>query len=687
MATRGFGARLESVQWTIDSIQPNYIYHLCAVPDDPYWSLQWDMTLINMPTAWDITKGDPITGGNPVVVAVVDSGVAQHPDLVDRLLTGYDFVANVSGGNNDQVGHGTHVAGTIGAQGDNSVGICGVCWDSVRILPVRVMDANGYAPESTILEGLDYAMQQGAQVVNMSFGAQPGVQDPAEHMEIQKLAAANIVLVAAAGNDSSGGVLAPAIYPEVISVGAVGSQGEISYFSSYGPGDLVTLAAPGGDDTVGGDAGLVYSTWVIWTGATPTYGYAYDEGTSMACPHVAGAAALLLSYGCSPREVRTRLTESATIPAMGYDETKYGAGILNVAGALGSYIQIVKPAKGSTVVNGAPTFQVNVGGVDISSIKVYIDYPDENGDGVPDSPTAPTVIDSSNINIYINSTSTQINFTWPLSGYTALTPGTHFMYVSGNSIVNGSLISDWEAFTVASQVIPAGIHLFALPYAISNTTVAPSNLFSGADFSLTSSLQSALWRWIAAPLAVDTFNQIGYEQYVPGDSTDLAWSNTLYDPGNGIPVVVGGGYYVDSNSGATRFAFPAGTGFWLILPRDVAINTNYSSFVLDSLSNVDESKGFTIPLYKGLELIGNPYAHSVPSWAALQFNYHGTTMGFTDATLAGWVNAAIYGYTPGAGYVDISEASNTLDPYNGYWIRALVGGAGPGEALTMTILP
>ncbi len=433
---------------------------------------------------------------------------------------------------------------------------------------------------------------------------------------------------------------------------------------------MITIAAPGGDGDVGGQGAMVDSTWVTWSNGSPVYGYKYQQGTSMACPHVVGAAALLLSQGVAPAQVRTRLTGSARIPATGMNVEEYGAGILNVAAALGSAtMQLAKPAKGTTV-NSTPTFQIDLSGVDVSSIKIYIDYPDQNGDGIPDSPTAPTVIDSSNINAYINSTSTQINFTWPLTGYSAFTPGTHFVYVSGNSSFGGSLVYDWEAFTVASEIIPAGIHLFALPYVINNTAVMPSDLLSGADFSLTSSLQSALWRWIAAPLVVDTLNQIGYEQYSPGTTTDLAWSNTLYDPGNGIPVVVSGGYYVDSSSEAARFAFPAGTGFWLILPQDVAINTSYSSFVLDSLSNVDESKGFTIPLYKGWNLIGNPYAHSVPSWAALQFNYHGATKALTDAATAGWVSSTIYGYTPGSGYVDISEASNTLNPYNGYWIRA-----------------
>ncbi len=164
--------------------------------------MQWDMELIKMPSAWDITKGDPINGGKPVVVAVVDSGVALHPDLVSRLLPGYDFQTNSPGGNNDQNGHGTHVAGTIAAQGNNSIGICGVCWDSVEILPVRVMDSAGAGATTTIVPGLDYALQQGAQVVNMSFGLlPPGTDDVTEKAEIQKMEAANppIVLVAAAG--------------------------------------------------------------------------------------------------------------------------------------------------------------------------------------------------------------------------------------------------------------------------------------------------------------------------------------------------------------------------------------------------------------------------------------------------------------------------------------------------------
>jgi hypothetical protein len=198
-------------------------------------------------------------------------------------------------------------------------------------------------------------------------------------------------------------------------------------------------------------------------------------------------------------------------------------------------------------------------------------------------------------------------------------------------------------------------------------------------------MRSALWRWVAAPVVVDDTRQIGYEEYVPNNTSDLAWLNTLYNPGNGISVPVSGGYFTDLNTHLSRFAFPAGTGYWLILPRDVSVNPAYPTF--DALTNVDNSKGFTLQLYAGWNMIGNPYAHSVPSWAALQFNYQGLTKGLMDAKAAGWINSTIYGYTPGVGYVNISSASNTLDPFNGYWLRALVGGAGPGESLTLTILP
>ena len=154
------------------------------------------MNVINAPKAWDKEKGS-----SSVTVAVVDTGVSPHPDIAARLLVGADFydTANLDG-HMDMVGHGTHVSGTIAAQGDNDLGICGVCWNGVKILPVRVLGPDG-GSDDQVINGLIYAYLQGAQVVNMSLGGPS--DDPAFHQALTILNDAGMILVAAAGNDAS----------------------------------------------------------------------------------------------------------------------------------------------------------------------------------------------------------------------------------------------------------------------------------------------------------------------------------------------------------------------------------------------------------------------------------------------------------------------------------------------------
>jgi len=223
----------------MDRIQPNYIYHMTALPNDEYWDKLWNMRLIKMPAAWNIAKGS-----ESVTVAVVDTGVAtDHPDLAARCVSGYDFIDNDSDPY-DLQGHGTHVAGTIAAQGNNGIGVVGVCWDNVKIMPIRVLDADGYGTSESIINGLSYALTHGVDVVNMSLGG--AYSDTAEHQIIKELTDAGILVVAAAGNDgdtSNHNVGYPAAYEECLAVAAVGPNDEIAYYSSYGPSNEVDIAA------------------------------------------------------------------------------------------------------------------------------------------------------------------------------------------------------------------------------------------------------------------------------------------------------------------------------------------------------------------------------------------------------------------------------------------------------------
>ncbi|HEU5099217.1 MAG TPA: S8 family peptidase [Roseiflexaceae bacterium] len=311
-----------------------------ALPNDPRYAEQWDMARIGMPAAWDV-----ITDTAPVIVATLDTGVRlDHPDLQSRVwrntgeigsngvdddgngyaddLNGWHFYHIYSGGQAtpdqnpdvaDPHGHGTHVAGVIAAAGDNTLGITGVAWRT-QLMPVRVLDQDGLGWESDIIQGIDYAVANGARVINMSLGLSNA--GPALAEAVARAEAHGALLVAAAGNNG-GAVLYPAAYPSVLSVGASDQQDRRAGFSAYGK--RLDLLAPGVD---------ILSTW----NGLP---YFVRSGTSMAAPHVAGVAALLMASTAGAGVARIRaclLRSAADLGEPGWD-AQTGFGLLNAAHA------------------------------------------------------------------------------------------------------------------------------------------------------------------------------------------------------------------------------------------------------------------------------------------------------------------------------------------------------------------
>lgn len=701
-----------NTSWVIDRIQPNVIYRPTAEPTtDPLWVEQWDMKMINMPGAWNIEKGQ-----NFVTVAVIDTGVAyRHPDLIDRCIPGYD---TFDGDNDpldtppgDGVGHGTHVAGTIAAQGDNATGITGVCWDGVKIMPIRVLgpvdEEHTAGTTETITAGMEYALTHNAHVVNMSLGGPARLGDAAYRQKIAQLAQAGIVTVVAAGNDgdtSIPDVGVPALYPEVICVASVGETEEIATYSSYGPAYEVDIAAPGGDmyivenedDTISLKGGI-WSTYIIWVEDEEIedlwwgwYDYAQLQGTSMACPHVAGAAALLLSQGVPAAQVRSRLLQTAREPKQPivFDRRKFGAGILDVQAALSnSAVKIVKPAKGSTV-SSNPEFEINWRGVDPTSVAIYVDYVDDNKDGIPDNPAAEVPV-----NVSINPLQTSVSFKWQDVSPTPLRSGAgsnpHNVYVTANPKDGGSSVSDYVTFNVADKSLAGGLYLFSMPFILDTTSVYPMDVLGGTDFTITNPNRSVLQRYLA-PMAQ-------YETYVPGLTADRSWLNPML--GDNIPT--GGGYFdlirTDDtgriiNRQTNVFGFPAGSGFWLRLPPQTSTPVDESLPTLEDLKRsdgyvFDASRGYRIRLYNGWNMIGNPYSHAV-SWRSIRVTYQGETKLFQDAVEEGWIQGSLFRYKNDGipGYDRLSD-KDSMQPYEGYWLRAMVGSMQPFESLVLTILP
>ena len=296
--------------------EPNYIRQAALVPDDAQYAYQWHYPAINLPQAWDIT-----TGNTNVVVAVIDTGVLlNHPDLQGRLTGGYDFISDPTfsldgdgiDDNPDDPGdqavggssfHGTHVAGTVGALTDNGSGVAGVTW-STRIMPLRVLGLYGgtsYDIQQAILyaAGLandsDTVPTQPADIINLSLGGSQ--YSAAEQAVIDQARSQGIIIVAAAGNESSASASYPAAYNGVVSVSAVDLEFRLAWYSNFGAS--IDIAAPGGDRSADlnndGYPDGVLSTAGDDSGGSINFVYSRLDGTSMASPHVAGVAALMKS--------------------------------------------------------------------------------------------------------------------------------------------------------------------------------------------------------------------------------------------------------------------------------------------------------------------------------------------------------------------------------------------------------
>jgi len=309
--------------WRVEFAEPNYVMVQLATPNDPYLGYQWNLELIHAEQAWDLSDG---VGA---VVAVLDTGVSPGDDGFAHLLQGYDFYYGDTDPS-DGVGHGTHVAGTIAQQTDNGVGVAGVA-PRASILPVKVLGDNGYGDVSALAKGIVYAADQGADVLNMSLGGP--YYSSTIHQAVRYAHERDTVLVAATGNSFSSRIDYPAALEEVIAVGAGRADGSRAPYSNTGTG--IDLIAPGGDmsrdaNEDGYADGILQET-LSWNG----YGYQFFEGTSMAAPHVSGAAALLVSLGVEdPEEVREILTSTARdVHSSGYD-TSTGWGYLDLAAAV-----------------------------------------------------------------------------------------------------------------------------------------------------------------------------------------------------------------------------------------------------------------------------------------------------------------------------------------------------------------
>jgi thermitase len=292
--------------------EPDYIAEVAGEPNDVYFYTQWGMVKVNAPQAWEVTTGSP-----SVNVAILDTGVdLDHPDLADKIISNINF----SGSNttDDVYGHGTHVAGIAAASTNNSIGVAGLGYAS-SIFNVKVLGDNGSGSYSAVANGIIWAADNGAQIINLSLGGGESsqVMEEAVNYAWNK----GVVVVAAAGNKGNTTPFYPASYANCIAAAATDSNDARANYSNYG--EWVDVAAPGS---------TIAST--LKNGS-----YGYMSGTSMASPHVAGLAALVFTTisdtngdGKRNDEVRSRI--ETTCDHIGVSGIGYGR--INAAGAVGS---------------------------------------------------------------------------------------------------------------------------------------------------------------------------------------------------------------------------------------------------------------------------------------------------------------------------------------------------------------
>jgi serine protease len=380
----------------IDHAEPNYVLQPMLAPDDPRYPTQWHYPLIGLPQAWELS-----TGSSSIIVAVVDTGVfLAHSELQAKLIAGYDFIQDPARAldgdgidpNPDDPGdgfvlelssfHGTHVAGTVGAETNNELGVAGVSWGA-QIMPVRVLGQGG-GTSFDVLEGVRYAAglentsgtlpPRRADIINLSVGGSPFSQF--EQDVYTQVRDAGVIVISAAGNDAVSEPSYPASYDRVVSVSAVGPDKQRAPYSNFGM--FVDVAAPGGNMELDLNAdGLpdgVLSTHVGFDAGERTSAVRLMEGTSMASPHMVGVAALMKSVyaDLTPADLDALLAGGSITEDLGEAgrDDVYGYGLIDAKRALQEAVRLADGGDLPSLLTTSPSLLVFESGISELTLEV-----------------------------------------------------------------------------------------------------------------------------------------------------------------------------------------------------------------------------------------------------------------------------------------------------------------------------
>ncbi len=630
----------------VEQAEPNLIMQKFAeptVPTDPRYSEQWALTMMQLPAAWQIQRGN-----KHVFIAVIDDGIdPTHPDFryvdstgatVSRLLPGRDLSRDTDDPTHEPVaesGHGTMVSGAPCAAVNNGIGIAGATWNDVKILPCKIADANNAIDIMAGIKALAFTLETRDRlrlqlglpdlqaVANMSWGGPWDSDNPDPNNVLVKpfLDAANqgLVMCMAAGNsyDEGNPPIHPAniasLHSNIICVGAVGPTGRHAYYSSARP--YTTIAAPGGDMSLGTTSGVLLTT--------KGGGYDYTQGTSFASPYAAGVCALLLAQGAKPEDVKGLLTSTATRVGP-TPNPQYGWGIINAYAALSriaATVTMVSPSEGRRYETKRVVTEFQVTNSTASDITVLVDGKAISRDlieagykPVPGTNRATVTIGQ----VY--------------------QPGRHTVQVdlNTNNPLN-PLVTASVTFTVALKQLPAGRSMISMAYfqPVAGTMVpakAEDYLVGGAF---------TLYRWMP----------------IPGSQTD-------------------GQYYVYRSDGSrqedpasfdrtgvqiTDNLAPLGLGYFLDAPNVLTVNT-------DGVET--PNKGIAVPLSPGWNMVGNPFPFNV-TWNGCEILAdNGDIYDITTAASKDYILPHLYTWDNGR-YIWYTAPAGALNAWGGYWVRAM----------------
>ena len=460
----------------VEYAEPDRILQALLTPNDTQYGSQWhyfETYGINAPAAWNIT-----TGSTSVVVAVIDTGYLDHADLSGRFVQGYDFISNSftanDGGGRDTDAHdpgdwitanqcfpgsptlnsswhGTHVAGTIGANSNNALGVAGVNWNA-RILPARVLGKCG-GTTSDIADAIRWSAglaETGvpnnlnpADVINMSLGGSGSCGSTTQTAINDAIAAGTTVVVAAGNSNLNASGFTPANCNGVVTIAATDRGGDKASYSNYG--SVVEVSAPGGETAISTNG--VLSTLNAGTTVPGADSYVFYQGTSMAAPHAAGVASLLysLSPSLTPAQVSRILTGTITaFPGGSACNTSIcGTGIVNAYNAVNALPRISGTYPVTSSVN--TTFTLVVSGANFIAASTV------KWNGVN---LTTTFVSSSQVTATVKSSN-------------VITAGTYNVAVSGNHPTYGSLTTAARPFTVGT------VRYVYLPVVLKNQSAPP----------------------------------------------------------------------------------------------------------------------------------------------------------------------------------------------------------------------